>query len=254
MPELVNQCILITGAGRGIGRALARACAQRQATVLLLSKTTALLESLSDEITASGQPAPLLIPFDFKGATPKDYHLLAQEIGATCGKLHALVHLAAIQGSKTPLSQYDILKWYETLHINLHAPFLLTRSLIPLLKRSPSANIIFTTAPAGHAGQAYQGAYGISKAGILNLMQMWAQELELHSNIQINAINPVAAATQLYQQNYPGPHPDIPKPEDITDLYLTLLSNPNHPYHGRCLHFNPSIPEGYTVCQTPALS
>lgn len=236
---LKNKIILITGATRGIGQQLALTCASHGATIIALAKNKKKLEQLFDNITTLNFPEPSLVPFNLAGATPEDYKNLATLIGEQYGRLDSLIHNAATLGIKTELVHYDILKWYETIQVNLNAPFLLTQSLLPLLKLSPQASIIFTTANEAQQGQAYQGAYSVSKAGIKNLMEVFAAELETYSpNIRVNAINPNAVYSGMYTQNYPGAHPgSVPDIAKLMPLYLTLLSDYSACMHGNTLNF-----------------
>ncbi len=244
---LNNKVILITGATSGIGRELAITCAKHQATVIVLGKNKKKLEKLYDEIMNLGSvPEPLLLPFNLAGANPQDYQDLALEIAKSFNRLDGLVHNAATLGTKTELIHYDILKWYETLQVNLNAPFLMTQALLPVLKLSKQASIIFTTANEGMHGQPYQGAYGVSKAGINNFMQILASELESHTTIRVNSINPNKVYSGIYNQNFPATDPStLPSIQDIMPLYIKLLGDFTAKYHGLTFKFNGS--EEYTT-------
>lgn len=242
---LNNKVILITGATSGIGRQLAITCAQHGATVIALGKNKKKLEQLYTDITnlTADDPntpvaEPVLLPLNLAGANPKDYDDLAHQIAARFNKLDGLVHNAATLGIKTELVHYDVLKWYEAIQVNLNAPFLLTKSLLPVLKLAKQASIIFTTANEGLAGLAYQGAYGVSKAGINNLMQILAAELESFTNIRVNSINPNKVYSTIHHQNFPASNPDlIPSMQDIMPLYLELLGDFSKKRHGETIKF-----------------
>lgn len=236
---LKNKLILVTGTTRGIGQTLAVTLAQHGAEVILLGKNKKKLNSIYDEIIANNCKEPILVPFNLAGATPADYQELANSIGQQFGKLDGIVHNAATLGIKTELVHYDILKWYETLQVNLNAPFLLTKSLMPLLKLSKQSSVVFTTANEGLKGYAYQGAYGVSKSGIKTLMETLALECESYTNIRINAINPNKVYSGIYTQNYPGSNPDeVPSTEAIMPIYLKLLGDFSEKIHGETVTFS----------------
>ncbi|MBP9722264.1 MAG: SDR family NAD(P)-dependent oxidoreductase [Gammaproteobacteria bacterium] len=239
---LKNKIILITGATRGIGQQLALTCAKNGATVIALGKNKKRLEQLYTQIMGLelDLSEPSLLPFNLAGATPSDYENLANLIAEQYGRLDGLVHNAAILGIKTELIHYDILKWYETIQVNLNAPFLLTKALLPILKLAKQSSIIFTTANEGLVGQAYQGAYGITKAGIKNFMEILAAELETYNNkIRVNAINPNLVYSGIYTQNFPAIDPcSVPNVKDIMPLYLTLLGDFSQYIHGQTIKFN----------------
>lgn len=236
---LLNKHILITGTTSGIGQELAITCAQYGAKTILLGKNIKKLNKIYDQIMALGLPEPCLVPFNLAGATPADYQELAVNIGQQFGRLDGLVHNAAIQGMKTEIIHYDILKWYETIQVNLNAPFLLTKSLLPLLKLPSQSSIIFTTSTQAITGTAYQGAYGASKAAIKNFMEVLAAECEEHTNIRINAINPNKIYSRMYTQNYPATQPEsLPGTKDIMPIYLQLLGDFSQRIHGETINFN----------------
>lgn len=235
-----NKTILITGATNGIGRELAITCLNKGSNILALGKNKKKLEELYTFAEKQNLSNSLsLVPFNLAGATPENYMELAQNIAEQYGTLDGLVHNAAIQGQKTEIIHYDILKWYETIQVNLNAPFLLTKALLPLLKLSKQSCIIFTTANEGIHGKAYQGAYGASKAAIKNFMETLSAECESYTNININAINPSKVYSRIYTQNFPATDPRlVSSTKDIMPLYLKLLYNPSNSIHGETVVFN----------------
>ena len=117
--KLRDRVILITGAARGIGASVAQACAAKGATVVLLDKHIPGLESVYDDIIASGAPTPAIYPLDLKGASVPDYQQLANTLESQFGRLDGLVHCAATLGQLAPVEHQDSKTWLETLHINL---------------------------------------------------------------------------------------------------------------------------------------
>ncbi len=148
---LKDRIILVTGAGSGIGRAAAKAYAAHGATVVLVGRTLAKLESVYDEIEAAGHPKPAIVPMNFEGAAVKDYEELAMTLEDNFGQLDGVLHNAAILGDRSPVELYDPETWNKVMHVNATAPFLLSRALIPLLRKSGDASVIFTS--SGRAGR-----------------------------------------------------------------------------------------------------
>ncbi len=223
---LEGRVILITGAGDGIGAAVAKDAAKHGATVILLGRTVKKLEAIYDIIEESGAPQPAIYPMNLEGASHKDYQDLATTIESEFGRLDGLLHNASLLGTLTPLAQYDIEQWYKLMQVNLNAPFIMTQALFELLKKSDDASVIFTSSSVGRKGRAYWGAYAVSKAGNESLMEIWADELAENTNIRMNTINPKATRTAMRSKAYPGEDPNtLPKPEAITSTYLYLLSS-----------------------------
>ena len=163
-PDLLSgRTILVTGAGDGIGRAVALASATHGAEVILLDRIVRKLESTYDEIVAGGGPEPAINPLDLEGATPEHYDEMAQSQEAKLGGLDALIHNAARLGTLSPLQHYDALEWLKVLQVNLNAPFFLTQSCLPLLRIRADARLLFVSDEIVLEGKAYWGAYGVSK-------------------------------------------------------------------------------------------
>ncbi len=224
-PDLLKgRIILVTGAGDGVGAAAAKSFAAHGATVILLGRTTRKLEKVYDEIEAAGHPTPAIYPMNLEGASPKDYMDMAETIEIEFGRLDGLLHNASLLGTLTPLSQYNLEQWGKVMQVNLNAPYLMTVACMELLKKSDDASVVFTGSSVGRKGRAYWGAYGISKAAIENMMQIWADELESNTSIRVNSINPGATRTAMRAKAYPGEDPAVnPYPSDIMNAYLYLL-------------------------------
>ena len=221
---LDNRVVLITGAGDGIGRALARAAAGGGATVVLLGRTTRKLEAVYDEIIDAGAPKPGIFPMNLEGAVRKDYEELAATLDREFGRLDGLVHNAGILGKLSPIEHYDPMDWHRVLHVNLSAPFLMTRECLPLLRKAPDASVIFTSSGVGRKARAYWGAYAVSKFGIEALMQVLADETEENQAVRVNSVNPGGTRTSMRAAAFPGEDPNtLPTPEDILPPFLYLL-------------------------------
>jgi NAD(P)-dependent dehydrogenase (short-subunit alcohol dehydrogenase family) len=222
---LKDRAILITGAGSGLGRALAIECARAGASVILLGRTAAKLERVYDEIEALGAPQPAIATLDLAVATAADYDALARVIADEFGKLDGLVHAAGLLGDRSPLEQYDVPTWCKVLHVNLTAPFILTQVLLPNLRKSLDASVIFVSSGVVKQQRPFWGAYAVAKTGLESVRSMLAEELEGETNIRVNSVNPGRMRTAMRAAAYPGEDPNtVPPPESVSGSFLYLLS------------------------------
>ncbi|HEX4894831.1 MAG TPA: SDR family NAD(P)-dependent oxidoreductase [Solimonas sp.] len=221
---LRGRRILITGAGDGLGRAAALACARHGATVILLGRTVKKLEGVYDAIEQAGGPAPAIYPLNLAGASWKDYAELAVTLEREFGGLDGLLHAAAHFKSFAPLADVEAKEWLESLQVNLTAPFALTRHCLPLLAAAPDASVVFMADKPGRAAQPFGSVYGIAKAGIEHLVATWAQELENHPNLRLNSYYPGPLRTALRNLGYPGETMgQSPPAESVMPQVLWLL-------------------------------
>lgn len=217
-----DRVIFVTGATRGIGRAVAVDLAKLGATVIVHGRNAGVLDALYRELAELG-PEPAVAQLDFERAQGDEYQHLTTEIENRYGRLDGLLHNAGILGERSPIEHYDIGVWQRVMHVNLTAPFILTRCFLPLLRASSDASIVWTTSSVGREGRAHWGAYSVSKFGTEGLSQILAAELE-HTDIRCNLINPKATRTEMRRRAYPGEDPEkLARPEDITAAYLFLL-------------------------------
>ena len=222
---LADRVILITGAGSGLGAALARECAKAGASVILCGRGQAKLERVYDDIAATGAPQPALAVLDLATATAKDYDDLAATIGREFGKLDGIVHAAALLGDRTPLEQYDVPTWCRVLHVNLTAPFILTQVLLPNLRNSRDASVIFVSSGVVTNPRPFWGAYAVAKSGLEAVRSMFSQELEGEPNIRVNSVNPGRMRTPMRAAAYPAEDPNtVPSPASVSGAFLYLLS------------------------------
>jgi NAD(P)-dependent dehydrogenase (short-subunit alcohol dehydrogenase family) len=231
---LSGRVILVTGASSGIGRALALAAAAQGAQVVLCGRTVRKLEAVHDAIVAAGSPRPTLAPLDFERAGAAEYTALAEALQSSYGRLDGLAHVAGQVGERAPVEHYDVPTWMRVMHVNLNAAFVLTRTLLPLLRQSSDASIVFTVSSVSQRGRAYWGAYAVAKFGVEGLMQVLADETSTTTNIRVNSVNPGPARTPMRAQAYPGEDPaTVPAPEDVLSPYLYLLGPESRGVTGR---------------------
>jgi len=218
---LKDRIILITGASRGIGKAVALECARLGATVLLVAKDLKRLEQTYDEIDSLGAAQPAILNIDLEVATADDYQTIANSIQEEYGRLDGLLLNAGRVGGLTPLQNQDLQTWSKLITLHLHSPFLLARACIPLLRKSNDPAILFTIDEAGHA---YWGAYGVSKQGQIGLLHILAEELDGDQKIRVNGVHPGIVRTDLRTHNYPGIHPEkFPAAETVTPPFIFFL-------------------------------
>lgn len=221
---LKDRVILVTGAGAGVGRTVAKGLGAHGATVILLGKTTRKLESVYDEIVAAGGPLPGIYPMDLMGAEYTDYEEMVGALDKEYGRLDGLLHNAGILGERAPIEHHEIHIWQQVLQVNLTAPFLLTKACLELLYKSPDASVVFTASGVGRKARAYWGAYAVSKYGIEALSLMLADETEFRGTLRANSLNPGAVRTAMRRQAFPAEDlTTLKTPEDILPAYLYLL-------------------------------
>lgn len=229
-----GRVILVTGAGDGIGRAVALALAEQGATVALLGRTQRKLESVYDTIVNAGRPRPALLPFNLETAGAAEYDALHDAIEREFGRLDGLAHIAGILGTRSPLEHHDVPTWCKVLHVNLTAVFILTQATLPLLKRSDDASVVFASSGVGRQGRAYWGAYAVSKFGLEGLMQVLAAESEDTTRVRSNSLNPGPVRTHMRLQAYPAEDRSaLPEPSAIVAPFLWLLGPDSRGINGR---------------------
>lgn len=217
--RLKDRIALITGASRGIGRAVALSFAQEGAHVLLLARSRKPLEELDDRIRTGGGKATL-IPLDL--ADGKAIDALGPSLFERFGRLDVLVGNAAILGRLSPLPHIPAEHWDRSLAINVTANWRLIRTLDPLLRRSESGRVIFVTSGVARSARAYWAPYSVSKAALEALAKTYANETS-DSPIKVNLVDPGATATRMRAEAYPGEdQTTLRTPEEVTERFVAL--------------------------------
>ncbi len=236
LPRLDGRIALITGATRGIGRAVAMEYAKAGAHLVLTGRTAGALEELDDEIKrATGRTEPSsLITLNLKHGDKIDG--LGPALYQRFGKLDVLVSCAGILGTLTPLGHLTTDAWAETMEINLTANMRLIRTLDPLLKRADAGRAIFVTSGAAAGKNAYWGAYAVSKAGLDALVRTYAAELA-NTNVRANLLSPGPIRTAMRAKAFPGEDAlTLKTPEDISPAFVRL-ADPALQENGRIFEF-----------------
>jgi NAD(P)-dependent dehydrogenase (short-subunit alcohol dehydrogenase family) len=219
-PRLKDRIALITGASRGIGRAVAEKFAAEGAHVLLIARTREALEQVDDAIRSLGGTATL-IPLNLAHGPKID--ALGPTLYERFGKLDILVGNAAILGRLSPLTHIPSQHWEQVLRVNVTANWRLIRTLDPLLRRSDAGRVIFVTSSGvANSARAYWAPYSVSKAGLECLAKTYANETQ-DSPIKVNLIDPGATATSMRAEAYPGEDQSTLKtPEAVAERFVAL--------------------------------
>lgn len=216
---LSGKIALVTGASRGIGRAVALELAKAGAHVVATARTVGGLEELDDEIRKLGSAATL-VPVDIKDFPALDR--LGASLFERFKKLDVLVGNAGQLGSLTPVGHIEPKTWDDVMAVNLTANYRLIRSLDPLLRASDAGRAVFITSGVARNVRAYWGLYAASKAALNALVIAYAGELG-KTNVKANLFNPGPIRTRMRAKAMPGEDPmTLDTPEQVAEALLPL--------------------------------
>jgi NAD(P)-dependent dehydrogenase (short-subunit alcohol dehydrogenase family) len=229
--RLEGRIALVTGATRGIGRAVALAYAREGAHPVLVGRTAGALEEVDDEIRALGGSATLLT-LDLRRHDKID--ALGPTLYQRWQKLDIFVGNAGILGPLSPLGHVTSEAWDEVLAVNLTANWRLIRTLDPLLRLSDAGRAILVSSGAAANPRAYWGPYAVSKAALEALARTWAREVE-NTAVRVNLINPGPTRTSMRAQAFPGEDPaSLKAPEELVETFVRL-AEPSCSDNGRLI-------------------
>lgn len=232
---LKGRIALVTGASRGIGRAVAKALARRGAHIIATARSTAALEDLDDEIRAEGGAATLL-PLDLRKSDRID--TIGPTVFQRWGHLDILVANAGTLGPLSPLPHVTADAWDMVMKVNLEANWRLIRTLDPLLQRAEAGRAVFVSSGAAHGMHAYWGPYAVSKAGLEALARTWADELA-RTHVRVNIVDPGPTRTAMRTKAFPGEDPmTLPAPQEVAEL-IASLTLPTETRNGELVRFVP---------------
>ena len=237
---LAGRVILVTGASSGLGRAASLAYARHGATVALLARDADRLETVYDEIVASGGAEPAMFPYDLAAADDRSLETLAGTIAHHLKRLDGVLHSAHQFYSLTPLELQTLEQWQSLMRVNLIAPFALTRACLPLLKQAPDASVVFTGETHGHHPGAYWGGYAVAKSGLETLTRVWADELSSVESLRVNTLIPGQVATTLRTRTHPGLPPEtLASIDSLMPWYLYLMGEDSRSVRGQIIECQP---------------
>ena len=225
--RLAGRVALVTGASRGIGRAVAVALAAEGAHVILVARTVGGLEETDDLVRAAGGVATL-VPHDLAVHAPLDE--LGGRIAERFGRLDVLVGNAAVLGVLGPVHHMDPEVFERVMAVNVTATWRLIRSFDPLLRASDAGRAIFVTSGAARGATPYWGAYAASKAALEMLALTYAGEVR-RTSIRVNLVDPGVVRTRMRAGAFPGENPKkLPPPESVAPTCVELAVPSCHPH------------------------
>ncbi|MEX0804272.1 MAG: SDR family oxidoreductase [Candidatus Binatia bacterium] len=212
--KLKDKVALITGGGRGIGKAIALAYARQGAKLAICARTEAEIEETVREIQGLKAPA--------KGWTcdvslEESVKNFVGNVVKEFGRVDVLVNNAGVMTRPVPITELEIKKWDYTIAVNLRGPFLVTQSVLPIMMKQKSGSIVNVSSMVGRGAYANFIAYATSKWGLEGFTQTLAAEAR-SSGIRVNSVEPGYVATKL--TGYSGS-----KPESVTDVFVYLASD-----------------------------
>jgi NAD(P)-dependent dehydrogenase (short-subunit alcohol dehydrogenase family) len=218
--QLTGRIALVTGASRGIGRAIALAMAREGAHVVAVARTVGALEDLDDDVKSAGGSASL-VPLDLR--KPEGIDQLGLIVFERWKRLDILVGNAGVLGRLSPLGHIEPKTWDEVMAVNVTANWRLIRSFDPLLRQSDGGRAVFVTSGAARIIHAYWGPYAVSKAALEALAKTYAAET-VTTAIKVSLLNPGPIRTRMRAQAMPGEDPDsLPPAEAVAEAFLPLV-------------------------------
>lgn len=222
---LQDRIILVTGASDGIGREAALTYARYGASVILLGRNDEKLRHVAEMMTQQTGHQPSWFTLDLLTCTADDCHQLAQRVAGLYPHLDGVLHNAGLLGDVCPMIEQDPQVWQQVMQVNVNATFMLTQAFLPLLLKSDSGSLVFTSSSVGQQGRANWGAYAASKFATEGMMQVLADEYQ-NRPLRVNCINPGGTRTGMRANAFPTEDPQkLKTPADIMPLYLWLMGD-----------------------------
>jgi len=221
MQPLAGKVAIVTGASRGIGKAISILLAQSGSRVVLAARSEPQLKSVSEEISGQNGEA-LVIPTDL--AVDKEMERLVQQTLKEWGSVDVLINNAGL-GKVAPLVKAKVSDWDETFRVNLRAPMFLSKLVLPTMMERGEGSIINISSVSGKSGQANGSAYSASKFGLIGFTQSLYEEVREYG-IRVSAICPGFVDTALIPQMRRMDRSKMIRPEDIAQTVLFVLTSP----------------------------
>lgn len=222
MSSRQGRIALVTGASRGIGRAVALELARRGDIVVCTARSQKALESLDDEVKLLGGQA-VLVPLDLRDFDGVDR--LGAALFERFGKLDALAACAGVLGALTPAHQASPALMDEVMGVNFTANWRLIRAMHPLLRAADSGRAVFVTSSVARSPRAYWGPYAASKAALEALVYCIAAENAV-TPIRVNIFDPGPVRTAMRAKAFPGEDPNtLPTPEEVAPSIAAMLAS-----------------------------
>jgi len=220
--SLKDKVALVTGGGRGIGKAVALAYAREGVKLVICARTASEVEQTAGEIRGLGTECLGLV---CDVSVEDSVATLVKDLENHFGRVDILVNNAGVMTRPVSLVELEVRKWDYTLAVNLRGSFLVTRTILPLMFRQKNGSIINVSSTIGRGAYANFAAYAVSKWGVEGLTQTLAAEVKFH-NIRVNSVDPGTVATKL--TGYAGS-----RPESVTGVFVFLASDESRGITGR---------------------
>jgi len=219
--ELAGTVAIVTGAGRGIGRATALALARRGVLVVLVARTQPEIESVAGEAEAAGSTA---LPVVADVGRDDEVAGMVDRALQTYGRVDILVNNAGMSLPERPVVDTSLADWERILRVNLTGPFLCARAVLPVMMRQRSGKIVNVASIGGRVGFAGIAAYGAAKAGLLHFTASLAAEVK-RFGIDVNAVCPSGTDTRLlHETGRAKGRTNLIRPEEIANVIVFMVS------------------------------
>ncbi len=221
-PLPLSQCVaLITGASRGIGRAIALRLAQAGATTVLAARTQTDLLTVADTIHALGKPT-LVVPTDV--TNDQQLETLVAAALERFGQIDILVNNAGGGPPRAPIIKARVSDWDWTLRVNLWATMTLTKLVLPSMLARRAGAIVNICSMAGLAGKAGEAAYAAAKFGVRGFTQALFEEVR-EFGIKVSAISPGYVNTAMLPPNRRVDRSKLMQPEDVAEVVYGVVTS-----------------------------
>jgi NAD(P)-dependent dehydrogenase (short-subunit alcohol dehydrogenase family) len=232
--KLADNVALVTGATRGIGKAVAAAYAREGARVFICARNEQEVAATVRELRRDIPDAELDGGAGDIGKESDAYRLLEAVI-KRFRTIHTLVNNASLLGSRTTVVEYPVAQWKEVIRVNLDGVFFLTQPVVKRMIAQHQGSVINVSSGVGRVGRARWGAYAVSKFGVEGLTQVLADEVK-EFGVRVNSVNPGPTRTEMRAEAYPEEDPlTLPTPEQVTPIFVYLASGESVDLTGQTL-------------------
>ncbi|MGD8495246.1 MAG: SDR family NAD(P)-dependent oxidoreductase [Gemmatimonadales bacterium] len=219
--RLEGKVVMITGASKGLGAALARRFADEGARLSLCARGGKDLEDVAGELEDGGAE---VLAMSADVSSEADVKAWVEATVDRFGGVDVLVNNASVLGPRVGIEEYPVAEWRKVHDVNLTGAFLCARETIPALRAS-KGSMIHVSSGVGDHGRPYWGAYCTSKNGLEALSEILAGELK-DDEIRSNAVDPGSMRTEMRAAAYPDEDPnELPTPDEVADVFVYLASD-----------------------------
>jgi NAD(P)-dependent dehydrogenase (short-subunit alcohol dehydrogenase family) len=221
--KLINNVALITGATRGIGKAVAAAYLREGARVFICARNQQEVAATVRELRYDSTDGQI---DGCAGDVGKETDVcrIVDAVIERFQTIDTLINNASLLGPRVTLVEYPFRQWEEVIRVNLHGVFILSQRVVKRMIAQRHGSIINVSSGVGRVGRARWGAYAVSKFGVEGLTQVLADEVK-EFGVRVNSVNPGPTRTEMRAEAYPQEDPlTLPTPEEITPIFIYLAS------------------------------